>query len=90
MEAKHTTGPWSQKLDHKGEPEARVLGPDGSMIAELDGYCDDYRTEIANARLIAAAPELLDALQNAVEDEPNATFADHARAIIAKATGSAA
>lgn len=50
-----TPGPWSQKINHRREGDARVLDSKGNMFAELDGYGDDYRTERANAAYIAAA-----------------------------------
>ena len=54
MTQKHTPGPWSA-LRYAGE----ISGPDGEMIApRVFGS--------ANARLIAAAPELLEALEAVV------------------------
>lgn len=66
----HTPGPWRVYI----EPEIRtpdayeyayiagVQGPDGEWIFRYD---DDYgETMAANARLIAAAPELLVALKD--------------------------
>lgn len=50
-----TPGPWHQATDHQGTPDSRVINSEYEMLAELDGYCDDYRTEIANAAFIAAA-----------------------------------
>jgi hypothetical protein len=50
----------------------------GAPADELDG----------NARLIAAAPELLEALQAFVARYPGNIGAEKAREIIAKATGS--
>ena len=92
-EAKHTPGPWTQGwsqngvdcvwLDGKTEP-AIGMGDDDDWI--------DCGTE-ANARLIAAAPELLEALQAftdvyGVDDVKRwMTVRDNARAAIAKATG---
>ncbi|MDC7800258.1 hypothetical protein PQS91_10405 [Stenotrophomonas geniculata] len=100
--SKHTPGPWS-------------VGEDGDMIwaSDLDHrpvlvanvpFTRDPRVE-ADARLIAAAPELLDALIEAVEcgmvpissaKEGGASAfsaqvrcADRIRAAIAKATGEA-
>lgn len=52
------------------------------------------KEQIANARLIAAAPELLESLQNAVAlwghlstDATQTVWVDQSRAAIAKATG---
>ncbi len=94
--AKHTPGPWY------------AIGPD--VYKDLFGKqypvaaCDDWSDDTEhNARLIAAAPELLDALRDAMQavevfHGPIAweVFRDHSpemkrwRAAIAKATGEAA
>lgn len=89
METKHTPGPW--------EPDfftTRVqTQKDGHIVAEIKPEDFAAREEqMCNARLIAAAPELLAALQ-LIAAEP----CDHgpqefcprevARAAIAKATG---
>ena len=58
MEAKYTSGPW--ETSSNGEGQWDVCGPDaGDMIADLAG-CENQE---ANARLIAAAPDLLAALE---------------------------
>jgi len=61
MTAKPTPGPWIH------EDNYAVLSVDGDYIASVVGldYNDPERG--ANARLIAAAPELLKALEGAVE-----------------------
>lgn len=94
-EAKHTPGKWTQGysnngkecvwLDGKTEPPlGQGMGPDSTWI--------DCGTE-ANARLIAAAPELLDALKSIVNEFDKQIGTHHvdeyypkARAAIAKAT----
>lgn len=63
--SKHTTGPWNIGCANvKEEAEIGIHGPgaDGFVICDLqaDGYDED--TQKANAKLIAAAPDLLDAL----------------------------
>ena len=63
----------------------------GALVCEVnDGWGDD----VANARLIAAAPELLEALRKAASvlehsltDAERRDMANEARAVIAKATG---
>lgn len=96
MSNKHTPGPWTQGtsnpgrscvwLDGNAEPE-NTMGPDNTWI--------DCVSE-ANARLIAAAPDLLEALHLAVKmaETGMCDFNPHdeyvmnkARAAIAKATG---
>jgi len=66
----HTPGPWrSRELGSEG---ARVL-PDygdvrerGKVIADVRGR--DTLTDFANAHLIAAAPELLEACEKCIAD----------------------
>lgn len=98
MNMKHTPGPWEITA-------ANVLG---RMATVIDGICivlGHGRIPNANARLIAAAPDLLAALEAAeaaIMDEVNASdgedhpvirahakVAAEARAAIAKATGAA-
>lgn len=88
---KHSTGPWNI-----GDKVRRfIYAADDTPICECDSIGETSKaTEIANARLISAAPELLDALEtlcNRIELE-SATPLDwpsykHARDAIAKATG---
>ncbi len=107
MNAKHRHGPWhcEQKLNGGGMPipyswevSASVEPPPGNGIDEAFVWIADTSTE-ANARLIAAAPELLEALLMAlpyVECELDSDAYDmgtedrvisQIRAAIAKATG---
>ena len=68
MSAKHIPGPWVAGCeDDPGSGD--VYMEDGSLIAEafING---DVKTRAANARLIAAAPDLLEALQKAIEFVP--------------------
>lgn len=105
MNVQHTPGPWewddmrTKLVGHKG---AKVL-QDGegmwdlcSCVAVVDDKPERARS---NARLIAAAPDLLEALRRVVNDwvEPDGLpfedgempALDAARAAIAKATGEA-
>jgi len=66
--AKHTAGPWKTDLwnyPHRGQ--VKVIVTDKDAIGEIYGlYREDTDSRIeedANARLIAAAPELLEALE---------------------------
>ena len=65
--SKHTPGPWSFYT----EPQPNgcpIVGAKGLMIAQLAhsiNYNDQAETAIANARLISAAPDLLEALKTA-------------------------
>ena len=91
--SKHTPGPWringnnmfrwivadSEVFTHSGDVNRSAYG--GNMVCES--------VHKANARLIAAAPELLEALQDMVSDHASLSAATlaFARAAIAKATG---
>jgi hypothetical protein len=85
VSAKHTPGPWSLDSD---AGQVHIVAA-GAAIARVMAMRSDGCGE-ANARLIAAAPDLLEALQ-AVIDHGSMTGADwasdKARAAIAKATG---
>ena len=61
---KHTLSPW-HVLDHPNK-EFFVYGPDGNLVANCDGWINHTLADKqANARLIAAAPELLEACKEA-------------------------
>jgi hypothetical protein len=100
MSTKHTPAPWLiadsnfvyALHDHKGRQVNR-------FSAAIDHYPSQGGTAeegLANARLIAAAPELLEALQMLMPQAPNAWAENdpydvamwgNAQAAIAKATG---
>ena len=100
---KHTPGPWKMAIltDHDGPPqcdEIQVQGLIGDVwerIAECDWHDISKRAPRreqaeANAILMAAAPDLLEALMRIVEsvtgvDQVSAV--NEARAAISKATG---
>ena len=93
--SKHTPGPW-QPSKSRTNPYA-VYAPHGqttrSSIASIALYDDCYDEAEANARLIAAAPELLEALlavwnagTGASPEVKDASW-ELARAAIANATG---
>lgn len=94
MNTKHTPGPWSYSTSHSGwsytinihQADDAEYTPEWSDVAFCT--CDGERKQIqeANARLIAAAPELLDALI-AVLHSKDRNALDMANAAIAKATG---
>lgn len=92
-QAKHTPGQWFINREssdcHDGKLSIEVYGD--YFIAQVDeGVCQE-----ANARLIAAAPELLEALKKLASidfgshgwDEFAENAAREARSAIAKATG---
>lgn len=90
-EAKHRPGPW-QACNYDGR--CRVILGDDMRIAVVLG---DHDESAANARLIAAAPDLLEALERCLnfientESEMGDTLecGDKARAAIARAKGEA-
>jgi hypothetical protein len=89
MNTQHTPGPW-----HIGESNPwLVYAPDGYAVADTRTYHGRHADTKADARLIAASPELLAALIEATECLIDSGY-DHEgnkvkymRAIIAKATG---
>lgn len=97
MEAKHTPGPWVEHHIHVCA-ECGELEKDGyhshCIVEAADGRTDEEC--IANARLIAAAPELLEAcyisrptFQQMVKDNPNNIAAVNCLRWIDKATAKA-
>ena len=101
MSGGHSRGPWSYYIsevarrDKITRPFASVRNADGADIIYISLFPE--RVE-ANARLVAAAPDLLEALRDFVENQsfqvavggnPSAVEAMlcRARAAIAKATG---
>ena len=91
----HTPGPWRAVPNAPGISDT-VIDSGRMVVADVISRksTDELR---ANARLIAAAPDLLEALRALVDlqeaNEASETkaldFWDHARAAIAKATGGA-
>lgn len=74
---KATPGPWTYE-PQDGTPGhclcAQVFGPDGNSIATVDPSQPDESEANANARLMAAAPDMLTALKVLVNDS---MFKDH-------------
>ena len=108
MSAQFTPGPWFLVVDKENRPCVATAEPDETGY--VDGYwiaecvfgvppADDiYTSTTANARLIAAAPELLDALQRLSAQcdrmrllgQSESDAEKNAKAAIAKAEGGAA
>lgn len=97
----HTAGPWHVNAAHaKRSTSRQVLAADGSVIAELPGWHHKNSIDTC-ARLIAAAPDLLAALENLISccevhpafTKPTNTITrgrmEAARAAIAAAKGDA-
>ena len=102
--SKHTPGPWSvgevshkkQRVDIDSLHADQTLGHQTWRGLARAYGCEDMPAEgtaamLANARLLAAAPELLEALQSVLDNclDSEGLCAAHAkaRAAIAKATG---
>lgn len=93
METKHTPGPWTM------EDKNFIVADEKVMITEVydranyvprNGYViPDEETAEANARLISAAPKMLEALQKITQSHPDGNpmhLIQIARAAISKAT----
>lgn len=82
----HTPAPWDYVIaDNAEQPHCKVVDRLGYLIAELPIVQEN------NVQLIAAAPDMLEALEWAVEtadtDQYEADWYAAARAAIAKAKG---
>lgn len=79
MKTLHTPGPWPTR---ESATHVTVTNASGYAV-----FHDDKRIPgvMADARLIAAAPELLDACKAALSDDQ--PYIEKCRAAIAKATG---
>lgn len=105
----HTKGPWDFGPGYTpGDSKFDLFGPGGRQVIACAGYENmwlstyDKDTDAANARLIAAAPDLLEALRGCLpyirdmdddgpagegwQSERLSRFIADARAAIAKAT----
>lgn len=93
--SKHTPGPWQHSVKLSGSENHRgfrILTADGWALADVQPADEDGIEGEANARLIAAAPDLLEALKRIVgwDAAGLALTEDHAAqacAAIAKAEG---
>ena len=92
MENKHTPGPWFWHYGIDGDTKMDVLTSSTSKVCDF-GDCETYYPiegtppNEADAKLIAAAPELLEALIEvvAISDRKHDAW-DKAKAAIKKAT----
>lgn len=96
MKTKHTPGPWMTW--DESAAEISILRhddtdePEGNRVVAVAWIAPSHYEVIANARLIAAAPELLEALKGACEEHDGverrvAPWYLKASAAIAKAEG---
>jgi hypothetical protein len=96
---KFSIAPWKSAFAFDRTYIRNIKDAQGEIIAQVcdldDGVANDYLYEaIANARLMAAAPDLLAALRDLLDeadlgevDEYTAPKIEAARAAIARATG---
>jgi hypothetical protein len=66
MKTKHTPGPWITDTSHKHEWEGVTVWADSEVIAHV--VPDQHDEHEANAKLIEAAPDLLEACKLALEE----------------------
>lgn len=96
MNTKHTPGPWKHTTP-QGAFGHEIIGPDGHLICKMQHHPDEQKQAADDADLIAAAPDLLAALETianqcgpfTVHGLPPldyATIGNIARAAIAEAT----
>ena len=78
MSTAHTPGPW-----HYDSTWGLIVKHGGAEVAAL------HSGNAANARLIAAAPEMLAALQRLTHPMADDSDLEHALEVIARATGAA-
>src|SRR5712692_4636849 len=94
----HTPGPWtlSHGLVRPDSPRCRIVsGEKGASLTFVNIWHDAPEEAEANARLIAAAPELLEAVQTTLvflmskarRDPAERGVVDHLRDVLAKAEG---
>jgi hypothetical protein len=99
MSARHTPGPWRLTLEPTELPGVNVRfcidtdyainiagGQSQEHLGDASGAIFEEECR-ANARLIAAAPDLLAALRAMLDDDNHDGAKDQARAAIALATG---
>ena len=96
METKHTTGPWHTTKPSESNGYVWVNPIDGCCGEVATAWSTSQGSAEANARLIAAAPDLLESLEMIVSEadsytartgKPVYNWLDQARAAIAKAKG---
>jgi hypothetical protein len=92
MEAKYTPGPWTIENRSNWKYGGYVKGPTATLVAGVGGMADSPEVNQANARLIAAAPELLECLEWFANPPypgavPGEALLQQARAACAKARG---
>jgi len=92
MNAQHTPAPWNDGLHYQGQ--LAIQSDNGRLVALCGAMArnDEQLENLANARLIAAAPDLLACLLDVLDADGDLDAMDfnRYRAAIAKATGETA
>jgi hypothetical protein len=70
MKPTHTPGPWSPVANF--HQTGRICDDEGNVVAEIPYHQDKWSAQ--NARLIAAAPEMLEALEMMIEVVENSNL----------------
>ena len=90
----HTPGPWSvyqpESIDtcYEGEDNPATIRAGGTHVATIPGMRPQLsKRSLANAHLIASAPDLLAALERLAHPMADDDDLDYAREVIAKAKG---
>ena len=90
-QATHTSGPWA--VDYEGPAHLSIEDKAGRVLAFCNLQNEDGDEDEANAHLIAAAPDLLEALRNVAETMSGADYShvkqDMVRAICRRAISKA-
>lgn len=97
MTTQHTPGPW--RIGHQDHTQTKIFGAHRTEASHIASTPFGTIEDASNARLIAAAPELLAALEAVIAESRRVIHPDSAdnrlysidviaRAAIAKATGS--
>jgi hypothetical protein len=89
MTHKHTPGPWACTYTSNYAHDYRLTQPNGQPLP-VNAEANNRSEQRANARLIAAAPDILKALEDVLmvfsEEYSDSPTLERARAAIAKAT----
>ena len=67
MTTKHTHGPWYRSIDDSSFDEPRIIDDQNRFIMRLSGMDMNRDQDQANVRLVAAAPDLLNACKQLIE-----------------------
>ncbi len=83
----HTPGPWHPVTLGASPDHSWAIDSELVEIARLSEWPDNQAEAEANARLISAAPEMLEALQSLTHPMASDEDLSHALAVIAKVKG---